>query len=54
MVGKLEKADVRELFKHEARDFTTWLGDNIEIFNQQLGFNLSVQNREESVGGFLS
>lgn len=52
MVAQLKKVNVRDLFRNEARDFTVWLEDNIDVLNEQLGFNLTVQSREESVGSF--
>jgi len=33
MIGKLQRVSIREVWKHEALDFTTWLRDNIDILN---------------------
>lgn len=33
MIGKIERVPLRDLWKHEAYDFTTWLQDNIDILN---------------------
>ena len=30
-IGKLKRVPLREVWKHEALDFTTWLQDNIAI-----------------------
>ena len=52
MVGKLEKVPLREIWKNEAKDFTTWLENNIEALSDRLDLNLSVVEREKSVGNF--
>jgi hypothetical protein len=52
MVGKLEPVDLREIWKHEALDFTSWLVENCEVLNEQLGLNLSIIEKEKSVGPF--
>jgi hypothetical protein len=33
MIGKIERVPLRDLWKHETYDFTTWLQDNIDILN---------------------
>lgn len=53
MVGKLEPVtDLREIWKHEALNFTSWLADNCDVLKDQLGLDLSVVEREKSVGPF--
>jgi len=52
MIGKLQRVALREVWKHEARDFTAWLQDNIEILNETLDVNLSNPEREQSAGDF--
>lgn len=52
MVGKLQLVDLREIWKHEAFDFTKWLFDNCEILNEQLGLSLTPLEKEKSVGPF--
>ncbi len=37
MVGKLQRVAMRDVFKREAKDFTTWLRDNIDVLNDVLG-----------------
>ena len=34
MIGRIERVPLRDLWKHEAYDFTTWLQDNIDILNR--------------------
>lgn len=51
-VGKLKKIPIRDVWPHEALDFTSWLQDNIEILNETIGINLSSAEREQSAGDF--
>lgn len=51
-VGKIETVPVREAFRHEALDFTQWLEKNIEALSERLGFELTVLERETTVGDF--
>ena len=52
MVGKLEYVPLREIWKHEAYDFTTWLFENCDVLNEQLGLTISPLEMEKSVGSF--
>lgn len=52
MVGKLEPVDLREVWKHEARDFTNWLFMNFDVLNDQIGLLLTPIETEKSVGSF--
>ena len=52
MIGKIERLPLREVWKHEALDFTQWLQDNIDVLNDVLGLNLSNPEREQSAGAF--
>jgi len=53
-IGRLEKVDLRTLWKKEYRDFTPWLAqeENIKILSDAIGLDLQVINQEESVGSF--
>src|SRR5215207_6128288 len=51
-VGKITKVPVREAFPHEALHFTQWLETNIEALSEQLGLELTVLERERTVGDF--
>lgn len=54
MIGKLTKIPLRELWNHEAKDFTTWLKDNIDALNEALGIKLVITGREKAIGPFKS
>jgi hypothetical protein len=51
-IGKLEKVELRSIWKNEATDFTCWLENNIEDLSDFLGFSLEVIEREKKVGSF--
>lgn len=52
MIGRLERVSLREIWSHEALDFTRWLQDNYEILNDVLGMSLSSVEREQPAGSF--
>ena len=35
-IQKLERVPLREVWKHEAYDFTHWLQENLDILNETL------------------
>ncbi|MFQ5874212.1 MAG: DUF4268 domain-containing protein [Dehalococcoidia bacterium] len=51
-IGKITRVALREVWRHEAADFSTWLVDNIDVLNDVLDFNLSSAEREQSAGAF--
>lgn len=51
-LGKIEKVDLREVWKNEATDFTPWLENNLPALNEALGMELEIQRREAPVGSF--
>ncbi|MCY4617666.1 MAG: DUF4268 domain-containing protein [Chloroflexi bacterium] len=51
-LSKLEAVDLREVWKHEASNFTPWLADNIEELSDVLGLDLEVKTSEAEVGTF--
>src|SRR6266436_3135497 len=51
-IGKLERVALREVWKHEAYDFTQWLQENIDVLNAALDLNLVNVDREQAAGTF--
>ena len=51
-IGKLERVELREVWKHEAMDFTQWLQENIDVLNDALDLNLVNVDRERIAGDF--
>ena len=41
-LGKLRRVDPRSVWKHEARDFTPWLRENIEVLAEAIGLELDL------------
>jgi len=52
MIGKLQRVPLRDVWKHEARDFTIWLENNIDVLNDAVDLQLSKVEREQSAGTF--
>lgn len=52
MIGKLQRVSLRDVWKHEALDFTKWLQDNIDVLNEVIDLNLSNPESEQSAGAF--
>jgi hypothetical protein len=52
LIGKLQRVPLREVWKHEARDFTAWLQENLDVLNDVVDFNLVSAEREKSTGNF--
>jgi len=52
MIGKIQRVPLRDVWKHEALDFTKWLQDNIDVLNDLLDLSLSNAEREHSAGDF--
>jgi len=51
-VGKLTRVSLREVWKHEAYDFTQWLQDNIDVLSEVLDLSLVNVDREHAAGSF--
>lgn len=52
MVGKVERVALRNVWKNEARDFTVWLADNLELLSDLIGGPIELIETEKSVGTF--
>lgn len=52
-LGRLERASVREAWRHEARDFTPWLAQNLDRLSSELGIDdLELEDTEVNVGPY--
>ena len=48
----VEIKDLREVWPHEAHDFTPWLVKNIGVLSETVGIDISIEETESSVGDF--
>jgi len=53
-IGRLEKVPLREIWRNEARDFTTWLAENLDFLGEALGLSLSLVEQEAAAGIFTA
>lgn len=51
-IGRLQRVPLREVWRHEAYDFTQWLQENIDVLNVALDMNLINVEREQAAGSF--
>ena len=51
-LGNLEQVDLREAWPHEARSFTPWLSENLEILSSAIGIPLELEGQEVAVQQF--
>jgi hypothetical protein len=53
-LGKFEKVDLRDVWKHEATDFSAWLAraENLDALAEQLGIEIELTGTEVPVGRF--
>ena len=51
-IGRIQRIPLRKVWSHEARDFTTWLEENVDILAEATGLQLSGVEREQPVGAF--
>ena len=52
MIGSLKRVSLREVWPHEAQDFTPWLAENIDVLNSTIDLSLSIVEREQAAGDF--
>jgi hypothetical protein len=51
LIQKIKRVPLRELWVGETK-FTRWLEENIDFLNDAIGFDISIESREEKVGPF--
>ena len=53
MIAKLERLPLREVWKHEAHDFTQWLEENVDILSEAIDRNvLNVEREKKTESAF--
>jgi hypothetical protein len=51
-VGKLQRVDLREVWKHEAHNFTQWLEHNADVLSASIKLPIRNVEREHAAGSF--
>ncbi len=53
-LGRIEQVDLREIWKHEATNFTKWLAkpENLDLLSEEIDIELSLIDTEYNVGRF--
>jgi hypothetical protein len=53
-LGRLEKIELRDIWRSEAQDFTPWLASpaNLALLGEALGIELEIEAQERNVGPF--
>ena len=52
MIGRIQRVKLRDVWSHEAFDFTTWLEDNVDVLVEATGLELTGIDREQPAGDF--
>ena len=52
MIGVIKRVPLRDVWKHEAHDFTGWLAENIDVLDEVLDLGLDSAERERAAGSF--
>jgi hypothetical protein len=52
VIGRIQRVNLRSLWRHEALDFTAWLEANLDVLNEATGLSLGDVGRERPVGSF--
>lgn len=52
MIGKLERVPLREVWRHEAQDFTRWLVENPDVLQDVVGLPFANLAPEQAAGAF--
>ena len=51
-ISRLRRVPLREVWRHEAYDFTTWLEHNTDVLGEVLGITIENVERERAAGSF--
>jgi hypothetical protein len=51
-IGKIERVNMRSIWKREDADFTKWLAENIDYLNEIIDLDISIESIEEKVGPY--
>ena len=52
--GELKEVELRDVWAHEAHDFTPWLADNLERLSKVIGIPIELVDTEEPIGQFAA
>lgn len=52
VIGRLERVALREVWQHEAYDFSSWLQSHIDVLDDVVGLGLTNAQPEQSAGTF--
>lgn len=52
-LGQYKKLSLSSLWKHEARDFTPWLYENLSLLSESIGLPMSKPTKELPTGNFF-
>ncbi len=53
-LARLDYCDIRKTFPDESRDFSAWLGENLDVLGDALGIDLDLLGREVPIGDFFA
>ena len=51
-LGRIEEVDLRQIWQHEANDFTPWLAKHLDLLGEALHLDLTLVESEGEVGPF--
>jgi hypothetical protein len=52
IISKIRRVSLREVWKHEARDFTQWLQGNLDVLSEIVDVPLASAEKEQRAGAF--
>lgn len=52
MIDRITRVHLRDIWRHEAYNFTTWLQENIDILKEVIGLEIISPEIEQSAGNF--